>query len=120
MAKHIKSPTVIKSAGNKVKLIEEFIGMVNSGNSDISVAKMTSPSGWEEPAQTPQFDEYTFVLKGSMCVKTESESFVINANEIFIAHKGEKVQYSTPGPDGAEYIAICLPAFSPDSVNRDE
>ena len=120
MAQHIISPTVIKSAGNKVKLIEEFIGIVNSGNSDISVAKMTSPSGWEEPAQNPQFDEYTFVLKGSMHVKTQSENFVINANEIFIAHKGEVVQYSTPGPAGAEYIAICLPAFSPDKVNRDE
>jgi mannose-6-phosphate isomerase-like protein (cupin superfamily) len=118
MAKHIKSPTVIKSAGNKVKLIEEFIGMVNSDNSDISIAKMTSPSGWEEPAQTPQFDEYTFVLKGSMHVKTQNENFVINANEIFIAHKGETVQYNTPGPEGAEYIAICLPAFSPDTVNR--
>ena len=120
MARHIKSPTVIKSAGNKVKLIEEFVGLVNSGNSDISVAKMTSPSGWEEPAQTPQFDEYTFVLKGSMYVKTQNEEFVINENEVFIAHKGESVQYSTPGTEGAEYIAICLPAFSPDTVNRNE
>ena len=120
MAQHIKSPTVIKSAGNKVKLIEEFVGFVNSGNSEISVAKMTSPSGWEEPAQTPQFDEYTFVLKGSMHVKTKDDNYIINANEVFIAHKGESVQYSTPGSEGAEYIAICLPAFSPDTVNRNE
>lgn len=118
MARHIKSPTVVKSAGNKIKRIEEFIGMVNSGNSDISIAKMKSPSGWEEPEQTPQFDEFTFVLKGAMYVKTKNENFVINENEIFIAHKGETVQYSTPGPDGAEYIAICLPAFSPETVNR--
>lgn len=120
MARHIKSPTVVKSAGNKIKRIEEFIGMVNSGNSDISIAKMKSPSGWEEPEQTPQFDEFTFVLKGTIYVKTKNENFVINENEIFIAHKGETVQYSTPGPDGAEYIAICLPAFSPETVNRIE
>jgi len=120
MAKHIKSPTVIKSAGNKVKRIEEFIGMVNSGNSDISVAKMKSPSGWEEPEQTPDFDEYTLVLKGTMHVKTINENYIINENEVFIANKDETVQYSTPGPDGAEYIAICLPAFSPDTVYRKE
>ena len=120
MALHIKSPTMIKSAGNKIKLIEEFVGMVNSGNSEISIARMKSPQGWEEPAQTPQFDEYTFVLKGTMHVKTQNEKFVINENEVFIAHKGEMVQYSTPGPEGAQYIAICLPAFSPDTVNRNE
>lgn len=120
MAQHIKLPTVVKSAGNKVKLIEEFIGMVNSGNSDISIAKMKSPSGWEEPAQTPNFDEYTFVLKGAMHVKTKNTNYIINENEVFIAKRGETVQYSTPGPDGAEYIAICLPAFSPDTVNRIE
>ena len=120
MAKHIKSPTQVKSAGTKFKLIEEFVGLVNSDTSEISIARMTSPSGWEEPEQTPKFDEYTFILKGSMHVKTQKENFVINANELFIAHKGETVQYSTPGEIGAEYIAICLPAFSPDTVNRKE
>ncbi len=118
MAKHIKSPSVIKAAGNKVKLIEEFVGIVNSETTDISIAKMTSPSGWEEPEQAPDFDEYTFVLKGSMHVKTQNDRFIINANEIFVAYKGETVQYSTPEPKGAEYLAICLPAFSPDTVNR--
>jgi len=120
MAQHIKSPTLVKSAGNKVKLIEEFVGMVNSGTSDISIARMKSPAGWEEPAQTPKFEEYTFVLKGAMHVKTKTDKFIINANELFIAHKGETVQYSTPDSGGAEYVAICLPAFSPNTVNRKE
>jgi len=120
LAKHIKSPTQVKSAGTKFKLIQEFVGKVNSDTSDISIAKMNSPAGWEEPEQTPAFDEYTFVLKGSMRVKTHNKTFIINANEIFIANKGETVQYSTPGAEGCEYIAICLPAFSPDTVNRNE
>lgn len=120
MPKHIKSPTQVKSAGTKFKLIEEFIGKVNSDTSEISIAKMKSPAGWEEPEQTPDFDEYTFVLKGLMQVKTQNKIYNINANEIFIANKGETVQYSTPGADGCEYVAICLPAFSPDTVNRNE
>ena len=120
MALHIKSPTVVKSAGNKAKLIEEFIGRINSSNSEISIAKMKSPSGWEEPEQTPNFDEFTFVLKGAMHVKTKSTNYIISENEVFFAHKGETVKYSTPGPDGAEYIAICLPAFSPETVHRKE
>jgi ethanolamine utilization protein EutQ (cupin superfamily) len=113
----IQKPTVIKSAGNKPKRIEEFIGMVNSQSKNISIARMKSPAGWIEPAQTPDFDEYTFVLKGSVIVKTSDEDFIVNENEIFHAAKGRKVQYSTP--DGAEYIAICLPAFTPQSVHRD-
>jgi len=120
LAKHIKSPTQVKSAGTKFKLIQEFVGKVNSDTSDISIAKMNSPAGWEEPEQTPEFDEYTFVLKGSMRVKTKDKTFIINSDEIFIANKGETVQYSTPGAEGCEYIAICLPAFSPDTVNRNE
>ena len=120
MAKHIKSPTQVKSAGTKFKLIEEFIGKVNSDNSDISIAKMKSPAGWEEPEQTPEFDEFTFVLNGSMHVRTKDQSYIINPNEVFIANKGETVQYSTPGEEGCEYIAVCLPAFSPDTVHRKE
>jgi len=120
MGIHIKHPTRIKSAGNKVKIIDEFIGCVNSKNSDVSIAKMQSPTGWEEPAQIPEFDEYTIVLKGSMHVKTETDHFIIKTGEAFIAQKGERIQYSTPDPEGAEYIAVCLPAFSPDLVNREE
>ena len=119
MAIHIKDPSRIKSAGNKVKIIDEFIGQVNSQNSDVSIAKMQSPPGWEEPAQTPEFDEYTIVLKGAVYVKTDTENYIIKAGEAFIAQRGERIQYSTPEPEGAEYIAVCLPAFSPDSVHRE-
>ena len=120
MAIHIKKPSRIISAGNKVKIIDEFIGHVNSKNSDVSIAKMKSPSGWEEPAQTPEFDEYTIVFKGSIYVSTDTGHFIIKAGEAFIAQKGERIQYSTPDPEGAEYIAVCLPAFTPDTVNREE
>ena len=120
MAKHIKQPTRIKSAGNMVKIIDEFIGQVNSNTSGVSIAKMQSPAGWEEPAQTPEFDEYTLVLKGAMHVKTDTEHFVIKSGEAFIAQKGERIQYSTPDPQGAEYIAVCLPAFSPETVHRED
>lgn len=120
MAKVIQKPTIIQAAGNKPKIIEEFIGLVNSKTDKVSIARMKSPSGWVEPGQTPEFDEYTFVLKGSVHVKTSSDSFVVHADEVFIASKGEWVQYSTPGPEGAEYIAVCLPAFSPALVHRDE
>ena len=120
MACKINSPTQIKAAGNKTKIIEEFIGRVNSVTSSLSIAKMTSPSGWVEPGQTPEFDEYTIVLKGILKVKTLNEEFEVHAGEAIIVNKNEWVQYSTPGPDGAEYIAVCLPAFSPDTVHRDE
>ena len=116
----IKKPTVIKACGNKTKVIEEFIGRVNSQTSDVSIARMKSPSGWEEPGQTPEFDEYTLVLKGCLRVKTENKTVDINANETIISPRGQWVQYSTPGPDGAEYIAVCLPSFSPDTVHRDK
>ncbi|KAA3612977.1 MAG: cupin [Calditrichaeota bacterium] len=118
MPQHIKNATVIEAAGNKPKLIEEFIGHVNSQSSDLSIARMTSPAGWVEPAQTPEFDEYTLVLEGAVHIKCAGKEFVIKKNEAFISYKGEKTQYSTP--EGAHYIAVCLPAFSPDSVHRDE
>ncbi|MEJ2613917.1 MAG: cupin [Ignavibacteriaceae bacterium] len=120
MAKKIGSASIITSAGNKPKKIEEFIGRVNSDTGAISIARMKSPPGWIESAQKPEFDEYTLVLKGTLIVKTEDETFNINENEAVIVSKNEWVQYSTPGPDGAEYIAVCLPAFSPDTVHREE
>ena len=116
---HIKQPTIIKAAGNKPKIIEEFIGRVNSKTSAVSLARMKSPSGWAEPGQTPEFDEYTLVLKGMLRVTTKNGSLDVRANEAVIAGKGEWVQYRTPGPEGAEYVALCLPAFSPESVHRD-
>lgn len=117
MARHIKKPTVIPAAGNKPKIIEEFIGRVNSGDAALSIARMQSPQGWLEPAQTPEFDEYTVVLNGVLHVECAGEVFKVAAGEAFIATKGETVRYSTPdGP--AEYIAVCLPAFHPDTVHR--
>ena len=118
MAKKINSASIITAAGNKPKRIEEFIGRVNSKTNSLSIARMKSPSGWTEPAQKPEFDEYTLVLKGTLRVKTSSETFDINESEAVIVAKNEWVQYSTPGPEGAEYIAVCLPAFSPDNVHR--
>jgi mannose-6-phosphate isomerase-like protein (cupin superfamily) len=115
----IAKPTLIEAAGNKPKRIEEFIGRVNSKTDAVSVAKMTSPSGWVEPGQTPEFDEVTIVLRGALRVTTKQGSIDVKAGQAVIAHKGEWVQYSTPGAEGAEYIAICLPAFSPDIVHRD-
>ena len=119
METHIKQPAIVKAAGNKEKIIEEFIGVVNTGTKNVSIAHMKSPSGWEEPGQTPEFDEYTVVLKGILKVKTKDEEFNVSAGEAVIAQKGEWVQYSTPGEEGADYIAVCLPAFSPAAVHRD-
>lgn len=120
MPTHITAPSVIEAAGNKPKRIEEFIGRVNSKTSSVSVARMVSPSGWVEPGQTPEFDEYTVVLRGALRVTSKSGVLDVKAGEAVIAHAGEWVQYSTPGDAGAEYVAICLPAFSMDSVHRDE
>lgn len=120
MAKQIKEPKKIEAVGNKPKIIEEFIGRVNSKSERISIAKMKSPGGWEEPGQTPEFDEYTLVLKGTLRVDTKEEVFIVNSGQAIITFAGEWVKYSTPGPEGAEYIAICLPAFSPDTVHRDK
>ena len=115
----ISSPTLIEAAGNKPKRIEEFIGRVNSQTTALSIARMISPSGWAEPGQTPEFDEYTLVLRGALHGASRSGSRVVTAGQAVIAPRGEWVQHSTPGPEGAEYIAVCLPAFSPDTVHRD-
>lgn len=114
----IGSPTRIEVPGNK--LIEEYVGRVNSATSQVSVAHMHSPSGWSEPGQRPDFDEYTLVLKGVLQVEHERGSLDVAAGQSVIAHKGEWVRYSTPHPDGAEYVAICVPAFSVETVHRDE
>jgi mannose-6-phosphate isomerase-like protein (cupin superfamily) len=119
MATHIQQPSIVQAAGNKPKIIEEYIGRVNSHTGDLSIARMKSPSGWVEPGQTPEFDEYTVVLRGTLRVTTKSGSTDVQAGQAVIAHKGEWVQYSTPGAEGAEYVAICLPAFSMDTVHRD-
>ena len=120
MAKKIQKPTIVTAAGNLPKRIAEYIGRVNSGTDAISVAHMTSPSGWLEPGQTPAFEEYTVVLRGCLRVETKSEVMDVAAGQAIIAPKGEWVSYSTPGAEGAEYIAVCVPAFSPDTVHRDE
>ena len=116
--KKISSPSIIESAGNKPKVIEEYVGRVNSGTNSISIAKMSSPTGWKEPGQKPQFDEYTIVLRGILKVQSRTETLFIKEGEAVIVNSGEWVQYSTLN-EGAEYIAICLPAFSLDIVNRD-
>ncbi len=120
MPTKINKPTVIKAAGNKPKLIEEFFGKVNSNTDELSIAKMKSPKGWTEPGQRPEFSEYTVVLSGELHVKTEDDNLIIiKPGEAIFAYKGEWIQYSTPNLS-TEYIAVCLPAFSPDTVNRDE
>ena len=116
----IASPTRIQAAGNKPKLIDEHIGRVNSRSENVSIAHMRSPSGWQEPGQTPDFEEHTIVLKGTLHVEYRGGAMDVNAGQAVIAHPGEWVRYSTPGPEGAEYIAVCVPAFSPDTVHRDE
>ena len=120
MPRKIDSPSIIESAGNKPKIIEEYFGRVNSNTSDLSIAKMTSPGGWVEPGQRPEFDEYTVVIAGKLHVKTSNEEIVVCAGQGIMLQAGEWVQYSTPDPGGAEYVAVCLPAFSPDTVNRDD
>jgi mannose-6-phosphate isomerase-like protein (cupin superfamily) len=115
----IPQPTSIASAGNKPKLIEEFIGRVNSADERLSIARMRSPAGWIEPAQRPDFDEYTLVLKGLLLVESGEERIEVREGQAIVVRQGERVRYSTPEPEGAEYIAVCLPAFSPDTVHRD-
>jgi len=115
----IPKPTRIVAAGNKEKIIEEYVGRVNSKTSVASVARMVSPSGWVEPGQSPEFDEYTLVLRGTLRVTSKSDVLDVHAGQAVIAHAGEWVQYSSPGDEGAEYVAICLPAFSIDTVHRD-
>lgn len=116
----INNPSIIEAAGNKPKIIEEFFGRVNSKTTELSIAKMKSPQGWVEPGQRPDFDEYTVVLKGKLQVKTENEIINVKAGSAILTKKGEWIQYSTPFEEGAEYVAICLPAFSPETVHRDQ
>ena len=120
MAKIIPAPTVIPAAGEPPKIIEEFFGRVNSATAQVSIAKMTSPAGWHEPGQTPEFDEYTVVLRGELQVETRSATHKVTAGQAILVNTGEWVRYSTPSAAGAEYIAVCLPAFSPQTVHRDE
>jgi mannose-6-phosphate isomerase-like protein (cupin superfamily) len=120
MATHIFQPTVVQAVGNKPKQIEEFIGRVNSNTSALSIARMKSPPGWVEPGQIPDFDEYTVVLRGSLRVTSRDGVIDVRAGQAVIAPRGHWVQYSTPDPEGAEYIAVCLPAFSPETVHRDD
>ena len=119
MATFIEKPTVIQAAAAKPKLIQEFVGRVNTKTPSVSVARMKSPGGWVEPGQTPEFDEYTVVLAGELHVETKTGMVVVKVGQGVITHKGEWVRYSTPGAEGAQYVAVCLPAFSPDTVRRD-
>jgi mannose-6-phosphate isomerase-like protein (cupin superfamily) len=118
MPKLIQSASVIKAAGNKPKMIEEYAGRVNTGEENVSIARMRSPAGWREPGQRPEFDEITVVLSGALRVEHEDGSFDVAAGQAVVTRSGEWVRYSTP--EGAEYIAVCLPAFSPETVHRDD
>jgi len=119
MAQFIKSPSIIKAAGNKEKIIREIFGHVNSKTSEVSIAHMTSPEGWEESGQRPEFNEYTVVLKGRLRITTKNEEFEVSEGQGIMTSKDEWVKYSTPFKGGAEYIAVCLPAFSSEIVHRD-
>ena len=116
----IAKPTRVEAAGNKPKLIDEYVGRINSATSATSIAHMRSPGGWQEPGQTPEFEEFTVVLHGTLRVEHRGGSIDVHAGQAVIAHRGEWVRYSTPGVEGAEYIAVCLPAFAMDTVHRDE
>jgi quercetin dioxygenase-like cupin family protein len=120
LARLIEKPTIVQSAGNKPKRIEEFVGLVNTGSAGASIARMTSPSGWVEPGQTPEFDEFTLVLRGTLRVEARASTLEVQAGQAVLAPRGEWVRYSTPHEGGAEYVAVCVPAFSPATVHRDE
>lgn len=120
MPRLIPAPTRVAAAGNKPKQIEEFVGRVNTGHRQLSVARMISPEGWVEPGQRPEFREVTVVLRGMLRVEHEEGAIEVSAGQAIITEPGEWVRYGTPGPGGAEYLAVCLPAFSPDAVHRDE
>src|SRR5438034_6901649 len=109
----IEKPTVVAAAGNKPKRIEEFVGRLSSGHENVSVARMMSPSGWTEPPQKPDFEEVTVVLRGTLVVESDEGVIEVHGGQALIAHAGERIRYSTPGDEGAEYLAVCLPAFSP-------
>jgi mannose-6-phosphate isomerase-like protein (cupin superfamily) len=119
MATLISRPSRIVAQGNKPKLIDEFVGRVNNGDERLSIAHMRSPSGWREPGQRPEFDEYTVVLQGTLVLETEGATLEVDAGQAVLVRAGEWVRYGTPGPEGAEYVAVCLPAFGPDIVHRD-
>ena len=119
MPELIANATRVAAAGNKPKIIDEFVGRVNTKEEAVSVAHMRSPSGWEEPGQTPQFTEYTVVIRGTLHVEHDSGTIEVNTGQAIVTRPGEWVRYSTPGEDGAEYVAVCLPAFSPGTVRRD-
>ena len=119
MPQLIEAPTRIQAHGQPPKTIEEFIGRVNSKTGSVSVARMISPSGWSEPGQTPDFDEFTVVLRGELQIETREGVHRIAAGQAIVVHRGEWVRYSTPSPQGAEYISVCVPAFSPTTVHRD-
>jgi mannose-6-phosphate isomerase-like protein (cupin superfamily) len=119
MAKIINEPAIIKAAGNKEKIIKEFFGAVNSGNKDVSIAVMNSPCGWLESGQTPEFDEYTVVISGELHIKIKDKEFDIKTGQAVLIKKDEWVQYSSPNPEGAHYVSVCIPAFSPVKVHRD-
>lgn len=119
MATHIDKPTRIQAAGNMPKIIDEFFGRVNSKDDRISIAHMRSPAGWQEPGQTPEFEEYTIVIRGKLRVQHKGGAFDVSAGQAVLARPGEWIQYSTPD-EATEYIAICLPAFSPKTVHRDD
>jgi mannose-6-phosphate isomerase-like protein (cupin superfamily) len=119
MPRLIDRPTIVQAAGNKPKKIEEYAGRVNSGHAGVSVARMVSPEGWVEPGQRPEFEEITLVLRGLLRVEHERGALDVRAGQAVVAHPGEWVRYSSPEPGGAEYVAVCLPAFTPQSANRD-
>ena len=119
MARRIQRPTLIEAAGNKPKRIEEFVGRVSSATDTVSIARMRSPEGWQEPGQTPEFDEYTLVLAGALRVEHATGVLDVMAGQAVIARAGEWVRYGSPHPEGAEYVAVCVPAFSPATVHRD-
>jgi mannose-6-phosphate isomerase-like protein (cupin superfamily) len=120
MPKHIQQPKIIAAAGNKPKMIEEYAGRVNTGHEALSVARMVSPEGWKEPGQRPDFEEITVVLSGMLRVEYEGGALEVGPGQGVVTQPGEWVRYSSPGPEGAEYVSVCLPAFSPDTVHRDE
>jgi len=120
MPSHIKGPSRIEAAGDKPKIIDEYVGRVNSDTSAVSIAHMRSPGGWTEPRQRPEFHEYTVVLRGMVRVEHDGGTFDVHAGEAVITFPGESIRYSTPLDEGAEYVAVCLPAFSPQTVHRDD
>src|SRR5215510_11080458 len=120
MPRLIAAPTRIAAAGTKPKLIDEYVGRVNTQSAGVSIAHMRSPSGWTEPRQRPEFTEYTIVLKGMVRVEHDGGTMDVSAGQAVITHPGEAVRYSTPLPEGAEYVAVCVPAFSPQTVHREE